>query len=51
MRPSVRAATLFKGVGVPPSVTVDGETFTRIRFGDAFLDVLISSQPLYGSDA
>lgn len=41
-----RLFTLSKGVGA--SVVVDGVTYTRIRFGDSYLDQLISSQPLYG---
>ena len=42
----LRIATLKKGV--PGSITVDGVTYGRLRFGGQFLDVLISSQPLYG---
>ena len=42
----LRIATLSKGV--PGSVTINGVTYTRLRFGNDFLDRLISSQPLYG---
>ena len=42
----LRIATLSKGV--PAAVTVNGVTYTRLRFGNDFLDRLISSQPLYG---
>lgn len=37
--------------GVPNSITVDGMTYTRIRFGGVPLDIQISSQPLYGRAA
>ena len=40
--------TLARSKGVPGSITVDGVTYGRLRFGGQFLDVLISSQPLYG---
>lgn len=43
---SLRPLALSKGV--PGSVTVNGVTYTRLRFGNDFLDRLISSQPLYG---
>jgi len=33
--------------GPPSSVTIGGVTYQRIKFGDSYLDVLISSQPLY----
>lgn len=34
--------------GVPDSITVDGVTYGRLRFGGEFLDRLLSSQLLYG---
>lgn len=37
--------TLSKGV--PYHIVVDGVVYERLRFGDAFLDILISIQPLY----
>lgn len=39
---------LTRNKGVPGSVTVNGVTYARLRFGNDFLDRLISSQPLYG---
>lgn len=35
-------------VPVPPYVVKNGVTYTRVMFGDTFLDVRIDSQPLYG---
>lgn len=43
--------TPAKGGGVPESIIIDGETYTRIRFQGVPLDQEISSQPLYGRAA
>jgi len=40
--------TLAPKKGVPGSITVNGVTYGRLRFGGEFLDRLISSQFLFG---